>query len=92
VRLAHSAVLCLYSSDDHLFRAFRYFDSPRNYETAIRRICPAAQFIRIEGDHFLSSAHHRRQALTATTTFLKTGTVKITSSHNDDRDSQTHAD
>lgn len=92
VRLAHTAVLCLYSSDDHLFRAFRYFDSPRTYRQAIRRICPAAEFIRLEGGHFLSSAQNRRQALTAITTFLKTGAAKVPRGHNDDRESRTHAD
>ena len=70
VRLARTAVLCLYASEDRLFRAFRYFDSPRDYENAIRRICPAAKFICLKGDHFLSLAHSRQQALAAMTAFF----------------------
>ncbi len=70
VNLAHTAVLCLYSRDDRLFRAFRYFDTPRDYERAIRRICPTAVFVRLAGDHFLSSVRDRQQALAAITTFF----------------------
>jgi hypothetical protein len=70
VRLAHTAVLCLYSSEDRLFRAFRYFDSPRHYEKAMRQICPTAEFVRLEGDHFLSAAHNRQKALQAMVRFL----------------------
>ncbi len=70
VRLAQTAVLCLYSSDDRVFRAFRYFDAPRDYEAALRQVCPTAQFIRLEGDHFLSNRQDRQQALTAVTTFF----------------------
>jgi hypothetical protein len=70
VRLARTAVLCLYASEDRLFRAFRYFDNPREYEKAIRRICPTADFVRLEGDHFLSLAQSRKQALAAVTAFF----------------------
>ncbi len=70
VRLARTEVLCLYSRDDHLLRAFRYFENPRDYEAAIRKICPGAQFVRLAGDHFLSTPHDRRQALGAMTTFF----------------------
>lgn len=70
VRLARTAVLCLYSSDDRLFRAFRYFESPRDYERAIRGMCPAVEFLRLEGDHFLSAAKNRRQALAAMKAFF----------------------
>jgi hypothetical protein len=70
VRLAYTAVLCLYASEDRLFRAFRYFDSPRDYEKAIRRICPTAEFICLKGDHFLSLAQNRQKALSAMTAFF----------------------
>ncbi|MDJ0857423.1 MAG: alpha/beta fold hydrolase [Desulfobacterales bacterium] len=70
VRLAKTSVLCLYSSDDRLFRAFRYFDAPRDYEAALRQVCPTAEFIRLEGDHFLSNRLDRQHALTAVTAFL----------------------
>ncbi len=70
VRLARTKVLCLYSRDDRLFRAFRYFENPRDYEAAIRKICPGARFVRLTGDHFLSSPHDRQQALKAMTTFF----------------------
>ncbi len=79
VRLAHTAVLCLYSVDDRLLRAFRYFDSPREYERAIRRICPSAAFVRLEGDHFLSHARERQRALVAITNFFNPdGKVRYT--------------
>ncbi|MGD8268256.1 MAG: hypothetical protein PVF55_08805 [Desulfobacterales bacterium] len=70
VRLARTKVLCLYSREDRIFRAFRYFDHPRDYEAAIRKICPGAQFVRLAGDHFLSSPHERWQALRAMTNFF----------------------
>ena len=70
VRLARTKVLCLYSRDDRLFRAFRYFENPRDYEAAIRNVCPGAQFVRLAGDHFLSTPHDKRQALGAMTTFF----------------------
>ncbi len=71
VRLARTEVLCLYSRDDRLFRAFRYFEKPSEYEAAIRSICPGAQFVRLAGDHFLSTPHDRRQAMEAMTTFFE---------------------
>ncbi len=70
VRLAKTAVLCLYSSDDRLFRAFRYFDAPRDYEIALRRVCPTAEFVRLESDHFLSDSRNRQEALAAVATFF----------------------
>ncbi len=70
VRLAKTAVLCLYSSDDRLFRAFRYFDAPRDYESALRRVCPTAEFIRLQGGHFLSNWQERQQAVDAIAAFF----------------------
>ncbi len=70
VRLARTRVLCLYSHDDRLFRAFRYYNSPWDYERAMRRICPQAEFLRLEGDHFVSSMRDRQQALDAMMHFL----------------------
>ena len=71
VRLERTAVLCLYSIDDRLFRAFRYFDAPLDYEKALRRICPRAQFFRLKGDHFLSRAQDREEAMAAVTAFFE---------------------
>ncbi len=73
VRLAKTAVLCLYSRDDRLFRAFRYFDAPRDYEAALRRVCPTAEFIRLQGDHFLSDSLERQQAVDAVAAFFDAG-------------------
>ncbi len=70
VRLARTRVLCLYSHDDRLFRAFRYYHSPRDYEQAMRRICPQAEFLRLEGDHFISRMRDRQQALDAMMLFF----------------------
>ncbi len=70
VCLAKTSVLCVYSSDDRLFRAFRYFDAPRDYEAAVRRVCPTAAFIRLQGDHFLSNLQERQQAAKAVAAFF----------------------
>lgn len=75
VRLETTPVLSLYSPHDPLLGAYRLFHADGRYEELIRRICPRATFVVLNGDHFLSAPAERRKARRAIVDFLKRNTA-----------------
>ena len=71
IRLANTPVLSIYSHNDPLLGAYRLFDQRCNYEAHIRRLCPQASFVGLQGDHFLSTPEDRCTARQAIFDFLK---------------------
>ena len=71
VCLETTPVLSLYSPHDPLLSAYRLFHPGGRYEDHIRRICPKATFVVLNGDHFLSAPGERRKACRAIVAFLK---------------------
>jgi len=70
VCLETTPVLSLYSPQDPLLGAYRLFRPGDHYEDHIRRICPQATFVVLNGDHFLSAPDDRRKAYCAIVDFL----------------------
>ncbi len=67
--LRATPVLCIYGRQDLLLQQIGFSDW-EGYEMLMKRICPRAEFQRIDGDHFLSGAEVRGQLIETVVTFL----------------------
>lgn len=70
--LTSTPVLCIYGRQDRILRQIG-FSSWEGYEALIARICPKAQFLRIDGDHFLMGERIRQQLIETVRRFLVGG-------------------
>jgi len=60
LRLRHTQVLCLYARRDVVRQAVGYACEMR-YRRRIRDFCPGTRFCSVDDDHYLATAHTRRQ-------------------------------
>jgi hypothetical protein len=63
-------VLCVYGKQDRLLQHIGFSDWA-GYEVMIERICPGAQFRRIDSDHFFTGSAARRRLIEAVVQFFK---------------------
>jgi pimeloyl-ACP methyl ester carboxylesterase len=67
--LKNTSVMCVYGRHDRLLRHVGFTDWD-GYEALIKRICPAAEFRRFDGDHFLAGRRVRERLIETMVNFF----------------------
>lgn len=68
--LRKTPFLCIYGLDDRVLQIYGK-EFRKNYESALRKICPRICFHPLPGDHFLSHPAERQKALEAVLNFFR---------------------
>lgn len=70
LRIEKTPVLCIYARQDRLLNTFWTLGPGGSYEAAFRQLCPLAQFLPVDSDHYFLNGRARTRALNAVAAFL----------------------